>query len=204
MNQSIDIVIPAAVGGRPGTLKINQSFKVFRCTDLDNDFYAIGGLTGAKIHVSVINQGFGSDTGKETYSSLTLLNLNGADVNATIYIGDENLSEPQVTTTIDTSASVSTTAKLVVALGLAANPTVLGAGNFSFLKIIAQASLKRGIDVNAGNVYVGAFNDNNKLYRTLAPGDELTIEAPLGKSRKLSDFYMNADNIGDGIVIEYS
>jgi len=81
-------------------------------------------------------------------------------------------------------------------------PVALNNGNFYTAKIIAVKTAAG--DANTGNVKVGANAAVNNQPYILAPGDEITIEAPGNNQRRFDDWYVDADNANDGVMVIYS
>jgi hypothetical protein len=208
MNQIITIIIPAAVGGVPGVFNFYAKFKVFGCVATDGAYSAVP-LNGNAIPIANPGQGFGSPTGPE-YGGVTFTNTGIVQVTTEIYVGYEVLPQTYISNALTATATISTAPvtsgqflKSVVAAGM---PVAFGAGNFFTAKIVAQKTVRapaKGGTANAGNVYIGAAAGANSQPITLLPGDELTIDAAGIYPRKFSDWYVDADNNGDGIVVIY-
>jgi hypothetical protein len=72
-----------------------------------------------------------------------------------------------------------------------------------FRRATLLAFKTQGGGANTGDIKLGAANTYANLPMTLAPGDEISIEAPLGAKWSLKDWYFGG-TIGDGLVVIYS
>ena len=207
MKQTLDVTIPAAVGGIAGVFRTAAKFKIFACISTTGTYQAQGGLGDVATTIDQAGRGFGSSTGK-TYGQIVLTNKTNADITSTIYLGDEPLPQTLLANTINATATLSTLTlvsqqKLVLS-GLLGAPVQWDAAiTFSAAYVLAYKSLDGASGaLNAGNVYIGASAAHQP--QPLAPGNEVSIVVPANCKRRMQDWYVSADNAGDGIVIIYS
>ena len=57
---------------------------------------------------------------------------------------------------------------------------------------------------NTGNIWLGITSGDNTQPIRLVPGQEKTIEAPPSKQFNLSDWYVDVETNGDGVIVIYS
>lgn len=73
---------------------------------------------------------------------------------------------------------------------------------FQHATIIAKKSLSG--TANTGDVKLGPSATANQQPYILAPGDEITLDAPFGKKWNFQSWYLAVENAGDGVVVIYS
>lgn len=106
------------------------------------------------------------------------------DIGACIYVVPLQLLK--TSTTVGTPVKISSTAIY-----------------FRKATILAKKSLA-GTN-NTGNMLLGLGSTTITLPYSLAPGDEVILEAPVGAKWSLSDWYIDpATTSGDGVVVIYS
>jgi hypothetical protein len=207
------VSVPAAVAGTPGVVSQEVSGSVFYCV-----------ASTAAIQVRVADQGaqtmstgrsFGSPGGRG-FGSITFENSSGSAITVSYWVGWENfVADPtvNVTGTLTASSTISNTlagaaaasptqfAKTVASAGTPESLTA-GASNFRKALLYAYKTVARG--ANTGNVRIGVGPAASSQIIQLSPGDEYIIEAPTGAKFDFQDWYIDADNNGDGVVVLYS
>jgi len=144
----------------------------------------------------------------DSFSLLTFKNNTLFDVTAIIYAGtvmtrDERkvLGGSVGATILATNSAPQQFAKTSTA---AAAPVALMATPKSFQKatVLGKNSLD-GTD-NSGHVRIGASASPNQQPYELARGDEVILEAPLGRAWDLAQWFLDVDTDADGVVVIYS
>lgn len=207
MQQSITFIIPAAVNGAPGSVNFPANFKVFSCLTTNGTYSAKGSTASNPTTVDQAGRGFGGPSGVVN-NQLILSNATNADISTTVYLGDTNLPQTVIPNTLTATATLATTTivsqQLLRSVAVAGTAVAFGAGiSFITARIVAVKSLT-GIVPNVGNVYVGASGAGRNQPIVLTPGDSITISAPALYLFRFQDYFVNADNNGDGVVIIYS
>lgn len=148
----------------------------------------------------------------EPFTRLVFVETTGAPVTIAFYAGDKDITPP---------VAVSNTVTMSFANDIAINvPTVpvqfarvnntpgtpLALTQFQTFfrkaKIIAKKSLSGA--ANTGIVKLGPSAAVNEQPFELFPGDEITLEAPLGAKWSFTSWYIDVINAGDGVVVIYS
>lgn len=202
----IKITIPAATASGNGIKNYSALGKYFLCTATTGEFLVTTD-TGQTYDFSNPGDGFGAGP---TFKKLFFQNPGGVAINVTFYASGTPIKTPDanITSTISVTASLTNTLQNCalesegqnqvsfagVAIHFAAPGTY-----FRRALIVAQSSLARA--ANAGNVYIGIGAANQPI--TLAPGSVFEIEADTGAKRDLGNWYLSADNDGDGISLIY-
>jgi len=162
--------------------------------------------TGGKIIIGA-GGAFGGEKSK-VFRRLTFHNTTGTDIDVSFYAGDEKyelnvpIDNGSVSAIIGTAST--TPQQFVKTSSTPATPVALSATSKLFQRatIIALKTLAGG--TNSGNVNLGASSTVNQQPYVLEPGDEIVLEAPIGKQWNFTDWYLDVANSGDGVVVIYS
>jgi hypothetical protein len=150
----------------------------------------------------------------EAFKRVRFYNTSGASNTITYYAGNDDI-ELSTPISADGSAATATivpeavsSSQFLKTSSAPGTPVALTAAAtyFQHATIIARKSLDgaSGAGANAGNVVIGASATANQQPLLLAPGDEVTVQAPVGKKRNFSNWYLDVANSGDGVVVIYS
>jgi hypothetical protein len=208
------VVIPAAVAGTPGVVSQEVSGSVFYCVAATASFLIRVADQGAQTMSAGRTFGSPSAPGRG-FGSLTFENTSGSAITVTYWVGYENfvadptvnVSTGEITATMSNTlagaaaASPTQFAKTVASAGTPESLTA-GASNFRKALLYAYKTVARG--ANTGNVRIGVGPAASSQIIQLSPGDEYIIEAPTGAKFDFQDWYIDADNNGDGVVVLYS
>jgi hypothetical protein len=207
MKQTLPVTIPAAVGGIAGVFQLPARYRVFSCISTTGIYSAQAVLTDTPFTIDQAGRGFGSENGP-LYGNLILTNMTAAPIQTTIYVGDTAIPQSVIANSVTVTATVGTTILTsqqfvtLVALAGTAQQLNAGVGNFQTATLFAFKTAALG--ANAGNIYIGASGGGRNQPLLMAPGDQQIITAPSFNFRRFQDFWINADNNGDGVVVIYS
>lgn len=211
------LTVPAAVAGTPGVVHEGVSGSVFYCV-----------LATAALVVRPQDQGpitvqtgrtFGTPVaqGGRPFGALTFENSSGSDIDITFMVSDEAFDAEKVTFIDTTGLVVNTAMKNDIAecvlvapaqfaktVSSAGTPEALTASASYFRKAIAYAYKTVARGANTGNIRIGVGSGAGQQLIQMTPGDEYVIEAPTGARMNFQNWYIDADNNGDGVVMVYS
>jgi len=204
------ITIPAATA-QEGVFTMHTTGKYFLLTATNGAFTVITDK-GDEYDFSETGSGFGPTT--LPFGKLTFYNAGAGTVTLTFYVSNSPIKTPDVNvnSTVNVQqAPIQNTLAGCAGAGENQIVKVTGGGGgaiaianpgtyFRSAIIIALQSLDRA--ANTGNVYLGAAAAHQPI--TLTPGDTYTISAPTGAKRDLGNWYISADNGGDGVVVIYT
>lgn len=153
----------------------------------------------------------------DAFKRVTFVDTSGSDNTITFYIGNEDITLPNVIQDASSSSTAiannissciaSTPSQILKTNGTPGTPVALTAAQTYFRKaiIIAQKTLD-GLAgaANTGNVAIGASGTAAQQPILLTPGDSYVIDAPIGGKYDFRNFYLDVANAGDGVVVIYS
>ena len=202
------ITIPAA-GTAAGVFTIHASGKYFLLTATSGAFRIITNQ-GDEYDFSETGSGFGNDQ-SHPFGALTFYNDGGVAVTITFYVSNSPIKTPDVNVTSTINVTQAPVSNTLAGCALAAEgqfeKTTAGAAvalanagtYFRSAILIAQKTLDRG--ANTGTVYIGNALAHQPI--ALAQGDTYEISAPQGAKRDFGNWYIAADNAGDGVTVIY-
>jgi hypothetical protein len=199
----ITIIIPAT-----GVATEHGPGKFFLCT-ATNGAFTVRTSAGDEYDFSEPNSGFSSSDGRG-WGTLTFYNRTAAPVTVIFQSSDSPIKLPDVAVANQAPVSVTSTLtntlatcadenenELQVTASAAAAAFIGVATKFRRAILIAQKNLDR--IANTGNVYIGVSAGHQPIL--LAPGDTWIIEADTGAKRNFANWFISADNVGDGVSI---
>lgn len=204
----LNVTIPAAVNNQAGTYSLQASGKFFVVTATDGTF-RVHLTNGQEYTFQLAGQGFG-DEQEPTFGKLQFYNDSGSDVHITVYIGAVPLktTDASISTTVNVTATLSNVMtgltlvqeqQFVKTTTGAAVALTAGVTYFRRAIIIAQKDLNQ--TANTGKVYIGVAAGNQPI--ALNPGDVWTIQEVVGAKFNFQNWYLSADNSGDGVAVIY-
>jgi hypothetical protein len=208
----LTITIPAA-GNSPGAFSYHGSGKYFLVTALNGPFRVISSKGD--------EYAFTENNTSPTFGKLTFYNDTGTPVTITFYVSNTSIKVADVS--VSSAVTVQTALTNTLAGCAAAAPgealvTVAAAG--TPVAFVAQAGttfartiicipqktiapVSKGGAANAGTVYVGVGPGGGQQSLPLLPGVPFIFQADTGAKFDLNSFSLDADNVGDGLVIIY-
>lgn len=203
------ITIPAS-----GKFEVIVDCRVFTCLSATAEFkLQLGNRTKQLMNAGQSTGGPAS----QVFHRITFYNLTASVCDVTFYAGlDPYVPQNVVNNTITATATISnsltgcveaTPAQFLKPSSTPGTPVKLTAAQTYFRKATIKAvKTLDGLSAtaNAGDVVIGASATASQQPITLAPGDEYTIEAPVGAKYDFRNWYLDVANSGDGVVVIYS
>lgn len=188
------ITIPAN-----GTYPLRVKASVLVITAANNPFDVETDRDG--IRTMAVDRKLGTPGGRP-FTRLIFYETAGTDNTVTFYLGDTDFIS---NTPSNTGITAGFGAPFVKTNATPGTPVPLKAASKWFRKarLIARRDLNAlGGVANTGNVVIGGGDSAvGKQAILLAPGDELTIEAPAGQTWDFYQVYLDVANAGDGVAI---